>query len=66
MVSHDLKHIIDIADRILVLQSTANSDSLSIIEHTTPNEIKQGNSQFYSQALWRALPEHWSHHDSLN
>jgi len=66
MVSHDLKHVIDIADRILVLQSTANSDSLSIIEHTTPNEIKQGNSQFYSQALWCALPEHWSHHDSLN
>lgn len=63
IVSHNLKHLVDIADRILVL-SPPNGTTLQY-EFTTPEEIRQGKSHPYSQSLWKALPDHWSHDDTL-
>ncbi|MDD9178635.1 MULTISPECIES: ATP-binding cassette domain-containing protein [Aliivibrio] len=59
IISHDLKHVIDIADRILVLNNNDDGNQLSSIEYTSPKHIKEGKSQPYSQALWKALPSHW-------
>ncbi len=64
IISHDLKHVIDIADRILVLNSHYENKKPTI-EHTTPDAIKQGMSQSYSQALWKALPSYWNENDSI-
>lgn len=60
IVSHDIKHILDIADKIIVFKNTDDGDHISSIEYTTPEKIKQGNSNAYSQALWHALPKHWN------
>lgn len=58
IISHDLRHVIDIADRILVLNNN-DENQRSSIEHTTSKDIREGRSQPYSQALWKALPNHW-------
>ncbi|MGR6860932.1 ATP-binding cassette domain-containing protein [Aliivibrio salmonicida] len=60
IVSHDINHVFDIADHILVLQGVDNQTSLSSMEYTTPKKIKQGKSGPYSQALWHALPKNWN------
>ncbi|MUK63788.1 ATP-binding cassette domain-containing protein [Aliivibrio fischeri] len=60
IVSHDLSHIIDIADHILVLKNNNNDENTASIEHTTPSHIINGESDAYSQALWHALPKNWN------
>lgn len=60
IVSHDLSHVIDIADRVMVLNDHHE------IEHTTPTDIMNGNSHAYSQALWQALPKNWNEYDFFN
>lgn len=60
IVSHDLSHIIDIADHILVLKNNNDDEDTASIEHTTPSHIINGESNAYSQALWHALPKNWN------
>lgn len=60
IVSHDIKHVLDIADKIVVLQNKDSKDNEYSIEYTTPEKIKQGKSDAYSQALWNALPTNWN------
>ncbi|MUK93803.1 ATP-binding cassette domain-containing protein [Aliivibrio fischeri] len=59
IVSHDLSHVINIADHILVLDSSRDGVVPSS-EYTTPTHIINGDSNAYSQALWHALPKNWN------
>ncbi|KIT48816.1 hypothetical protein H331_15980 [Vibrio parahaemolyticus 3644] len=46
--------MMSIADRVIVL---ANGE---IIEEVSPNQIKNGHCDYYTNALWQAQPQFWS------
>lgn len=54
IISHDLPGLIEVADRILVFKDGC------IVDETTPQAIKSGLANSYTQALWQASPANWT------
>ncbi|MCL1039208.1 ATP-binding cassette domain-containing protein [Shewanella submarina] len=53
VISHNLRELSEVADRLLVM------DDGKLIESLTPDHLKQGLGSPQSRALWQALPENW-------
>ncbi|GIU22584.1 ATP-binding cassette domain-containing protein [Shewanella sp. MBTL60-007] len=53
VISHNLRQLLTVADRILVLRDG------KLVEITTSANIRSGACDSYTQSLWAALPEHW-------
>ncbi|MGI2261000.1 ATP-binding cassette domain-containing protein [Shewanella sp. GXUN23E] len=53
VISHNLRKLCRVADRLLVL------DNGCLVETLTPEQLQRGQGSHYSSALWQALPEHW-------
>jgi len=53
VISHNLRQLLIVADRILVLRDG------KMVEMTTSANIRSGACDSYTQSLWAALPEHW-------
>ncbi|GIU19775.1 MULTISPECIES: ATP-binding cassette domain-containing protein [unclassified Shewanella] len=58
VISHNLRHLLTVADRILVLRDG------KMVEITTSANIRSGACHSYTQSLWAALPEHWGQLDA--
>ncbi len=53
VISHNLKHLLTVADDILVLKEGR------LVEKTTPEKIFMGLCAPYTYALWQAIPGNW-------
>jgi peptide/nickel transport system ATP-binding protein len=53
VISHNLRQLLHIADRILVLCDG------QFVEMTTAEHIRTGACHEYTRRFWAALPEHW-------
>ncbi|ABV88952.1 ATP-binding cassette domain-containing protein [Shewanella pealeana] len=53
VISHNLRQLLTVADRILVLREG------KLVEITTSANIRSGACHSYTRSLWAALPEHW-------
>ena len=53
VISHNLRQLLAVADRILVLRDG------KLVEITTAANIRCQTCHSYTQSLWAALPEHW-------
>lgn len=53
VISHNLRQLLQVADRILVLRDG------ELVEITTSDNVRAGACDSYTQSLWAAMPEHW-------
>lgn len=58
VISHNLKHLLTVADDILVLKEGR------LVEKTTPDKILKGLCAPYTYALWQAIPGNWGRTDA--
>lgn len=58
VISHNLKHLLTVADDILVLKEG------HLVEKTTPDKILKGLCTPYTYALWQAIPGNWERTDA--
>ncbi|WP_223295962.1 ATP-binding cassette domain-containing protein [Shewanella sediminis] len=58
VISHNLKHLLTVADDILVLKEG------QLVEKTTPEKILKGLCAPYTYALWQAIPGNWGRTDA--
>ncbi len=58
VISHNLKHLLTVADDILVLKEGL------LVEKTTPEKILKGLCAPYTYALWQAIPGNWGRTDA--